>query len=239
MVLGPAVHLRPLRATLGKPGKDRPNVMKRHPQTTNPEGGFKRVLSGFEGRRVGAALAASAHFVLLLALGLTLALPVAFARAPGGGTGSEGQGSLPSFNGGTGVALVGSLGDVLATLGQVSGDGEVELYSLDDNVSIALLTGDLVVTLDRAEMAERGVTAHLALGDALASGLAEVGYGAWRSGMFTLPEMSVELPLTSLYGTDIADGQDLTVRAIGHDRSVYAMNVRLNDNVLTLGQSLR
>jgi len=191
-------------------------------------------------RPAARAVRASTLTVLAVVLaGLVGLVPGAFARAPGSGTGSEGQGTLPSFEGGVGLALTGSLQDVLAVLGQVTGEGSVEFYALDDTVSMAHLSGDLQVSLDRHGLERLGVGVHLVLGDALEGGIAEVVAGGWRSGLFLLPSLAMELPLADLYGASVTRPREVRLAAMGPERDVYGLSLRVVDDVLTLRQSLR
>lgn len=188
-----------------------------------PRGSARHVSSPGSSFRV---LARGLAGVALLALaGLFTMLPDARADIPSH-SGSEGQGTLPSVASGPGLALVGSTADVLAAVQQVRGEGELELLALDATQTAAVLTGRVQAQLDLIEMNERGLTAHLLLGDQLSAGVAEAGYGAWRSGLFTLPDFSIELPLTELYDLGQPTGSRLSLRALGPERMPFQLTVQ-------------
>lgn len=176
--------------------------------------------------------------LLAFTIGVTLALPAAQAGDPGG-LGTEGQGSLPSYESGVGLAIVGDLADVLAVIGETAGDGEVQLVALDANTSAALITGDLRISIDREALAAGGVSVHLVLGDELAGGVAEARYGTWDSGLFFLPQFSLELPLADIYGPQAVESNHLRLRALGLTGALLDLQIGLHDGILTVAQSIR
>jgi len=176
---------------------------------------------------------------VVLGLAMVFAWPDAGARASDGTAGSEGQGSLPSFNGGAGIAVVGSLPDLYAVFGASSGSGAVEYCALDDTLSMAVVSGNLRVNLDREALRERDLHVYLMFGDALANGLAEVGWGAWSSDPFLLSGTELELPLGALYGDAGYDPSDLWIHALGRDRDRYGLRVHQQGESLLLEQTLR